>query len=855
MISFRYIPVTGETMTEPQTLDRLLKAWQRQPEIQDNVINWHIEPARPARWEEFPENFSSKLSHSLRSTGIKHLYSHQVEAYHLAEAGKHFVVTTGTASGKTLCYNLPVINQLIKNPDTRALYIFPTKALTQDQLNGINHLLNGLNPRPGAFVYDGDTPTSLRSRVRSTARLILTNPDMTHISILPHHTLWADFFRDLRFIIIDEIHIYRGVFGSHLSNLVRRIKRVAAFYGAHPQFFMTSATIGNPRQLAERLIEESVEVVDQDGSPHGARNIVLYNPPVVIPDLGIRRGAAAEATRLASDLLAYHVQTILYTRTRRGVEIMLRNMREQQPEFKADIHGYRSGYLASERRGIEQELRDGQAMAVIATNALELGINIGGLNAAILVGYPGTIAATRQQSGRAGRHSESALAVLVASASPLDQFLMKHPEYIFDQSPEQALIDPDNLLILLAHLRCAAFELPFQKGESFGHSPQALLEGLLDILTQSQVIHYANGKFFWSADQYPANHISLRTTSESPVLLQAEMENGRTVTVGEVDDASSRWMVHPHAIYIHLGREFEVTDLDLERHVALMKPVDVDYYTEAVQKITIEMITQLKQSSILGGTRNYGEILVTGQVVGYRRIRWGSMEILGDGSLDLPPTKLRTTAFWLALNDEIIETLRENGKWNNDPNMYGPNWNRQRNLARERDRYTCQACGMVEQGQAHHVHHKKPYRLFPGFIEANQLDNLVTLCPACHQRAEQEIRMRSGLAGLGYVVHHLAPLFLMCDIGDLGLNCDVKSPLTIDQPAVAIYDMVPGGIGLSERLYDIQDQLFAHAYSLVRDCACKDGCPSCIGPAGENGVGGKTECLALLRYLTGEAHG
>ena len=842
-------------MIEPHYLDKLIKAWQRQPEVQDNIIDWHIEPERQAHWSNFPKNISVELLRSLKFSGIGQLYSHQAEAFRLAEAGKHFVVTTGTASGKTLCYNLPVINRLTTDPDTRALYIFPTKALTQDQLDGINHLLNGLNPRPGAFVYDGDTPTSIRSKVRKTARIILTNPDMTHISILPHHTLWEEFFRNLRYIVIDEIHIYRGVFGSHLGNLIRRLKRVAAFYGAKPQIFMTSATIGNPQQLAERIIEDQVEVVDQDGSPRGERHMILYNPPVIVPDLGIRRGASAEAIRLADDLLSYHVQTILFTRTRRGVEIMLRNLREQKPELRASIHGYRSGYLASERRAIEQELRTGQAMAVVATNALELGIDIGGLDAAILVGYPGTIAATRQQSGRAGRRSDSALAVLVASASPLDQFLMKHPEYIFEQTPEQALIDPDNLLILLAHLRCAAFELPFRKGECFGRSPQQLIEGLLGVLEQSEAVHYSNGKYYWSADQYPANHISLRTTSESPVLLQAEMENGRMQTIGEVDDASSRWMVHPNAIYIHQGREFEVVDLDLHRHLAVMKPVDVDYYTEAIQNVTIEMIAQIKQSQVLGGVRNYGEILVTGQVVGYRRIRWGSMEVLGEGELDMPPTTLRTTAFWLALNEEIIETLRENGKWNNDPNIYGPNWNRQRNRARERDQFTCQVCGLVEQGQAHHVHHKKPFRLFPGFIEANQLDNLITLCPACHQRAEQAIRMRSGLAGLGYVLHHLAPLFLMCDINDLGLNSDVKSPLAGDLPAVAIYDLVPAGIGLSERLYDIQDQLVVNAFHLVNDCTCRDGCPSCVGPAGENGVGGKTESLALLRYLIGEPYG
>jgi len=853
-------------MTATSPLDLLLQFWNRQPEIQDNIVSWHTDPARPAEWVDIPYSLAAQSVHALQAAGFTRLYSHQAEACQLAQTGKHFVVTTGTASGKSLCYQLPVIDQFSHEPAARTLCIFPTKALTQDQLDVLNRLLARLEPKPGAAIYDGDTPSSTRAKIRSTAQVILTNPDMLHISILPHHTLWAEFFKHLNIVVIDEIHMYRGIFGSHMANLIRRLKRIAAFYGAHPQFFLTSATIGNPRDLAERITEETVAVIEKDGSPRGPRHLLLYNPPIVYPELGIRRGASSEAVRLAGDLLAYHVQTILFTRARRSVELMLRSLREHEKSSASQIRGYRSGYLAGERRAIEQDLRSGQARVVVATNALELGIDIGGLDAAILVGYPGTIAATRQQAGRAGRRSGSALSILVASASPLDQFLMKHPEYIFEKSPEQALIDPDNLLILLGHLRCAAFELPFRTGDGFGAASQALVSGLLNVLAQSGEIHLSHEKYFWTADQYPSQDISLRTTGDSPVILQARQEDGRLGVIGMVDEPSAHWMVHPEAIYLHEGQEFVVETLDLEKHLAVLKPVSVDYYTEAIKKVEIEKIELMESSPIRSGSRNYGEILVTTQVTGYRRLRWGTMEVLGEGPLELPPTQLRTVALWLALDEATIDLLRGEGLWNNDPNQYGPNWLRQRNQALLRDAHTCQVCGLVETtflkvegGATHppakgglHVHHKQPFRNYASFVEANQLDNLITLCPACHRRAEQSLRMRSGLAGLGYVLQHLAPLSLMCDINDLGLNSDPQSPLADGQPAVALYDLIPAGIGLSEKLYEINEILLANAQELVSTCYCHDGCPSCVGPAGENGAGGKAETLALLGYLTGK---
>ncbi len=844
-------------MSNPGDVERLIARWRSDPSIADNIVEWHTDPARPARLVDFPPDLHPAIVSALQARGISRLYSHQALSFDFVRQDKNVVITTGTASGKTLCYNLPILDAALRDPSMTALYFFPTRALTQDQKENLSQFSTqavraaGMQPVPVA-VYDGDTPSQERNVIRKSARLLLTNPDMLHVGILPHHTLWERFFQNLRFVVIDEIHIYRGVFGSHVANLIRRLKRVAHFYGADPQFLLTSATIANPLEHASRLVEEPVEHVDEDGAPHGAKHFLLYNPPVVIPDLGVRSSPMVESNRLAGDLLAYKIQTLLFARTRRGVELLLKNLQTSHSTGKNELHGYRSGYLPNERRQIEQSLRRGDAAAVVATSALELGVDIGSAGAVVLVGYPGTIAATRQQAGRAGRRQAASVSILVASGGPLDQFLMNHPEYLFEKSPERALINADNLLILLQHIRCAAFELPFTEKEGFGSLDPGIFQEYLDFLENAGVIHRSGTKYFWMSDQYPATHVSLRSAGNDPVVLQAVVDD-RPMVIGEVDGESATWMVHPQAIYLHEGRMYQVEDLNLEDHRAHLKPVDVDYYTEPRRQVEIEKLEVYRQEEVEAGTRFLGELKVTTQVIGYRAIRWFSHERLGEFPLDMPPSQLQTVAYWVSLNDEAVEKIRQTGLWRSDPINYGPGWNQLREQVRLRDLYTCQMCGTPESdNKVHHVHHIVPFRNFTSAEQANRLSNLITLCPNCHQRAETNVRMRSGLAGLGYVLQQLAPLFVMCDTGDLGAHTDPQSPLADGKATVVIYDMLPAGVGLSENLYDGHQDLMQQCLSLVQGCSCKDGCPGCVGPAGENGIGGKLETLALLAFLNGK---
>jgi DEAD/DEAH box helicase domain-containing protein len=869
-------------------LASLLDFWRRDPETAPNLVAWQTLPARPAQTQPFPANLPAPVKQTLIASGIHTLYSHQLEAWTHARAGENFILATGTASGKTLAYNLPVFAALLHDPDARALYLFPTKALAQDQLSNLQALQSKIVNLKSA-IYDGDTPPKDRPAIRKNARIVLSNPDMLHTGILPHHTNWSDFFSQLRYVVIDEAHTYRGVFGSHVANVIRRLKRVANFFGARPQFILASATIGNPRELAAHLIEEPVHLIDTDGSARGPRHFLIYNPPVTDPALGLRKSSLLEGVRLAQDLLTSNVQSVVFARSRRSVEIVLRYLQGNQsvdssiesplidydslPNLQLAVRGYRSGYLPTQRREIEKGLREGTVKTVVATNALELGIDIGGLGAAILVGYPGTVASARQQAGRAGRGLESAVAVMVASATPLDQFLAHHPEYFFERSPEQALVNPDHLLILLEHLRCAMFELPFQKGEGFGSLSGETIDEYLQFLISNNEAHESQDKVYWMADQYPAANISLRSASPQGVVLQTTIDD-RPQTIGTVDGESALWMVHPGAVYLHEAQSFFVKDLNLEEHIAYLKPIESDYYTEPLRGTEVTILSTSAHDAVPGGEKKWGELQVTTQVTGFRKRRWYTHENLGEEPLDLPPTDLMTTGYWVSLSEETLASLRAAGAWSADPNDYGPGWSQIRDRVRARDKYTCQVCGTVETTRQHDVHHKTPFRAFlagsakspdlaaksspTGMLrkdfalqQANRLENLVTLCHSCHRKVEENVRIRSGLSGLAYVLGNLAPLFLMCDAGDLGMHVEPVENQTFGHPTVVLYDAIPAGIGFSQKLFELHDELMVRALELVSGCPCADGCPSCVGPGGENAYGGKQEALEILKELTG----
>ncbi len=861
------------------SLERLLAFWRHTPQIAENITHWEQIPARTPRILPLPDDLHPTLRAGLLSQGITSLYLHQAQSWSHARSGRHLVIATGTASGKTLCYNLPVLDRLLRDEKARALYLFPTKALAQDQ-----HAQLQITNYPITATYDGDTPRSQRPAIREAARLIISNPDMLHMGILPYHTRWAEFFGNLQFVVIDEMHIYRGVFGSHIANILRRLKRVAAFYGAAPQFILTSATIANPVDLAGRLIEAPVELVNEDGSARGPQNFIIYNPPIVNQDLNLRRGILPESVYLSSDLLTHGVQHIIFGRSRRMAELILRYLQEGQPPSPADlrsapsppagrgeragvrgVESYRSGYLPAQRRAIEAGLRDGTVRAVAATNALELGINIGGMDAVVLAGYPGSISGTWQQAGRAGRGADESLAVLIASSSPLDQYLARHPEFFFAQSPEAALLNPDNLLILLDHIRCAAFELPFKPGEGFGLVPGDTVAEYLAFLSQGGELTPSAQQFFWTSEDYPAQRVSLRTASAQRINLLVDhhperRETGNEVaglpqskdgpaTLGEVDAESAAWMVHPGAIYLHQGASFFVDELNFEEGLARLHPLETDYYTEAKRETEVSLIALKETEPARGGARSHGEILVTTEITGYRKVQWFTQERLGDEPLDMPPSHLQTAGYWFTLSEETVNTLRDAGLWGNDSNEYGPDWPRLRDAVRARDQFTCQSCGAVEAGRAHHVHHKIPFRNFERAEDANRPDNLTTLCPACHKRVEAAVRIRSGLAGLSYLLGNLAPLFLMCDPSDIQAHADPQSPLADGQPAIVIYERIPAGIGFAQRLYEIHGELLQSALDLVNACPCADGCPSCVGPGGELGSGGKVETRGILEIM------
>jgi len=635
-------------MTLRQILDRL----SSDPRHPHRIAAWREIPARPPRFAPFPEELDPALVAALRRRGIEQLYSHQAEAFALARAGHSITVVTPTASGKTLCYNLPVLDRILREPAARALYLFPTKALSADQVDELQALITLIGRDIKTFTYDGDTPAAARRAIRAAGHVVVTNPDMLHTAILPHHTKWLRLFENLRYVVIDELHQYRGVFGSHVANVLRRLARICRFYGSAPQFICTSATIGNPQEHAERLVGRPVALVDQTGAPSGEKVIAFINPPLVNRALGIRRDTLMEVRDLAGELIRGGIPTIVFGRSRLATELLTTYLKDLAKETGRDpdaIQGYRAGYLPSERRAIERGLRDGTIQAVAATNALELGIDIGQLSAAILAGYPGTIASAWQQMGRAGRTRDLSAAFLVATSDPLDQYIVSHPEYFFGQVPEHALINPDNLLVLTSHLKCAAFELPVGVDEPYG--PTAVHD-IMRALAEQRIVHSDGQRWHYVAERFPAEEVSLRAASTENVVIVDET-GPRPEVIGEVDLASAPALVHEDAIYIHLGQQYHVERLDWAQRKAAVRRVDVDYYTDAEIAVGIAVLTEdaVARDAL---DRAHGDVVVTFRPTIFKKLKLFTQETVGWGKINLPETTIHTTAAWWVLPPPLV---------------------------------------------------------------------------------------------------------------------------------------------------------------------------------------------------------
>ena len=766
----------------------------RPADFQGDITLDHVIPEASANFAPLPADLRPELVTALAGRGIERLYSHQADAYGAVRKGRHLVVVTPTASGKTLCYNLPVLQRLLENPEKRALYLFPTKALAQDQLAELSALKHGLPIQLRADTYDGDTPPGRRTAIREGGHVVMTNPDMLHAGLLPHHTRWRRLFSSLEFVVVDELHTYRGLFGSQVANVIRRLKRICAFYGSNPTFICASATIANPLALAKRLLEEeNVELVERSGAPRGERRLVFYNPPLVNRELGVRRSSMLEARRIAAPWIRTGVQTIVFCRSRLQVEVMLSYLRQDlAPRLDAHqrVRGYRAGYLPLLRREIEAGLRSAEITGVVSTNALELGIDIGSLQAAVLVGYPGTIASTWQQLGRAGRRSGS-VGVFVASSSPLDQFIVRHPEYFLSADPEEGLIDPDNLLLLAGHLQAGLFELPFEEQERLG---RADVRELLQLFEEDGSATHSAGRWFWSRQAFPAEEVHLRRILADNVVI-IDTSHPRPQVIGEMDQFTAPVLLHEEAVYLHEGAQFHVDRLDWDEKKAYVRPVEVDYYTDALASVSVQVLDTfggpdslgvsrshgeirggaaaegLRPAAARGGipphelARHFGELKITSLASMFKKIRFHTHENIGSGPIHLPEQTLHTTGYWITVDEEL--------------------W---RSLGRE--------------------------------------------------------TLEAGLQGMAHALRHVASLRLMCDPRDLGSVAEVRS-VTTQLPTVTVYEVYPGGVGFSSRMYELHRELLDDAADLVRDCPCLAGCPSCVGPL-HLVEGAKEACLKLL---------
>lgn len=749
-------------------LEQMLDYFKASEKMMSNVTSWVELPEREPVYADFPDFIDARIRTALERRGVRRLYSHQASAITAVNEGGSVVVVTPTASGKTMCYNVPVLNAILKDEASRALFLFPTKALSQDQTSELHELITEAGVDVKTFTYDGDTPQSARKAIRQAGHIVVTNPDMLHSGILPHHTKWTKLFENLKFIVIDEVHHYRGVFGSHLANVLRRLRRICEFYGSNPQFICCSATIANPAELASRITGAEVKLIDNNGAPTSKKHIIFYNPPLVNKELGIRRSSMLEAEGLAEALIRNGVQTIVFTRSRLNVEVLvtyLKDIYHGSRDGDKRVRGYRGGYLPNLRREIERGLRDGSITGVVSTNALELGIDIGALEACIICGYPGTIASTWQQSGRAGRRSGVSAAILVASSSPLDQYIISNPDYFFGKSPENGLINPDNLVILYNHMKCAAFELPFEDGEKFGVETTS---EVLFFMEEARLVRHVGNRWHWMSDVFPADDISLRSASNENFII-IDISEPKPVVIGETDRFSAPMLLHEEAIYMHEGVQYQVEKLDFDDKKAYVRRVNVDYYTDANLAVDLKVIDVFREDAGKAVHRSSGEVSVSSLVTMFKKIKLHTHENIGSGPVTLPELEMHTTAYWVSLP----ETL---------PDM-------------------------------------------------SQTD------------------IQNGLLGISNVLSNAAPIYLMCDPGDIRVVHQVRAPFT-QRPTVYIYDSYPGGVGFSDKLYELHGELFETAAGMVEKCGCDTGCPSCVGPLNEfTGAGNPKELTLKLMNI------
>jgi DEAD/DEAH box helicase domain-containing protein len=779
-----------------------LKEWLARMEgdrrFRENTTSIQHIPASPGSFAPFPGWVNPSLRSILEKRGISQLYSHQAQAIELVRSGRDVVLVTPTASGKTLCYNLPVLQRILEEPETRAIYIFPTKALAQDQMHEVHSLIGELKADIKTFTYDGDTPDDARQAIRKQGHVVVTNPDMLHAGILPHHTKWQKLFANLRYIVVDELHVYRGVFGSHLTNVFRRLKRICRFYGQDPVFICCSATVANPKEHAENLLEKEVALIDESGAPRAEKTFILYNPPIINRELGIRQSALTPARNIASELIGNHIQTIVFATSRLNVEVLTKYLkdkfRERVPKDDHYVAGYRGGYLPKLRRDIEKGLRERTIMGVVSTNALELGIDIGDLEACLMTGYPGSIASTWQQAGRAGRRMGHSLAILIARSNPMDQFIVENPGYFFTRSPEHCRVNPDNLLILLHHIKSAAFELPFEEGERFGR--EDLME-LLAYLEDKGVLHRVDQRWHWAAESYPADEVSLRTVNPENVVVIDDTETGSPKVIAEVDWDSAFTTVHDGAIYMVESQQYHVDKLDLDRKKAYVKKVDVDYYTDAMTYTNVRVIDDFDKKMRGKAIVEHGEVQVARKVVGYKKIKFYTSENVGYGDVSLPEKDMHTTSYWFTIPWDLLDSLK---------------------LRREEI-----IDGLL--GLGYCIHHIAAMLVM---ADIRDIDRCI-----------------GDKSGEWFVRYGKDRRIITASPAPPGPEVMTNA----FDPTLFIFDAYPGGIGFSELLFERHDELLNAAGRLIGTCGCDHGCPMCVGPVLEVGPAAKDAALSILNLM------